>query len=74
MFGSGRNKISRIHVEDCANAYAKVIEQMPLYEKFIIADEMACTNYEFNSYLGTLFYNKKSRKIPGFLLKIFLGK
>jgi nucleoside-diphosphate-sugar epimerase len=74
VFGSGRNKIPRIHVEDCANAYAKVIERIPLYEKFIIADDMACTNYEFNSYLGMLFNNKKPRKIPGFILKMALGK
>ena len=74
VFGNGENKIPRVYVEDCANAYVKVIERMPVYEKYIIADDLACTNYEFNSYLGTLFNNKKPRKIPGFILKIIMGK
>ena len=47
---------------------------MPVYEKYIIADDLACTNYEFHSYLGSLFDNKKPRKIPGFILRLILGK
>jgi nucleoside-diphosphate-sugar epimerase len=47
---------------------------MPVYEKYIIADDLACTNYEFQEYLGSLFNNKKPRKIPGFVLRLILGK
>jgi len=74
VFGKGLNFIPRIHVEDCANAYVKVIDRMPVYEKYIIADDLACTSYAFNSYLGSLFNNNKPKRIPGFVLRILLGK
>jgi nucleoside-diphosphate-sugar epimerase len=74
VFGTGLNRIPRVHVEDCADAYAKIIEKMPVYEKYIIADDLSVTNYEFNEYLGSLFNNKKPKRIPGFVLRLALGK
>lgn len=43
VVGEGDNYQPLVHVKDCAAAYVNVIERMPLGERFIIADDRACT-------------------------------
>jgi len=43
VIGKGDNYQPLVHVKDCATAYFNVIERMPVGERFIIADDQACT-------------------------------
>ena len=52
VVGKGENRIPRIHVEDCAEAYALAIDKLPISESFIIADDTPCTMREFMDYMA----------------------
>lgn len=73
-FGDGSNRIPRIHVDDCAAAYASVISLLPLNNRFILADDYACTMKEFNDYIGQHYGVTKQRKIPTGIFKLIAGK
>jgi nucleoside-diphosphate-sugar epimerase len=74
VIGGGRNYIPRVHVEDCAEAYVKVVEKMPLGEKFIIADDGPCTMREFADVMADCMGIPRPKSIPGFLIRIAMGK
>ncbi len=74
IFGNGRNRIPRIYVDDCAEAYVKVVEKIPVGEKFIIADDYACTTREFDTYLSELLNQPRPKKLPKFLARLIMGK
>jgi nucleoside-diphosphate-sugar epimerase len=74
IFGDGSNYIPRIYVEDCAEAYIKAIEKMPIGEKFIIADDTPCTTKEFNEHLCKLMKKPKPKHLPKFIVKLVMGK
>ena len=52
----------------------KVIEKMPVGEKFIIADDEPVSQKEFTYYMTDLMNIKRPGKIPGFIIKTFIGK
>lgn len=74
IFGNGSNRIPRIYVDDCAEAFVKIIEKKPVGEKYIIADDYACTTLEFNSYLSELLDKPPPGKLPKFLLRMIMGR
>ena len=74
VIGSGDNCIPRIHVEDCAEAYVLVIEEMPLGEKFIIADDWHCTVREFSDLMAENMDIARPKSVPRFLIRLVLGK
>jgi len=74
IFGNGLNRIPRIYVEDCADAYVKVVEKIPVGEKYIIADDYACTTKEFNTYLSELCNQPPPRRLPKILPRLIMGK
>lgn len=50
VIGTGSNHIPRIHVDDCADAYVRVVERLPVLsngDSFIAADDVACTTMQF---------------------------
>jgi len=74
VIGKGKNYIPRVHVEDCAEAYVKVLEKMPLGEKFIIADDVPCTVREFADVMADCLDVRRPKSIPGFLIRTLMGK
>ena len=73
VIGSGENYIPRVYVKDCAEAYAKVLEKMPLGERFIVADDGPCTFREFADFLADCMDAPRPKSVPGFIIRIVLG-
>lgn len=74
VFGDGKNKLPRIHVDDCADAYVSAIEKLPVGEKFIVGDDTPCTVEEFMTYLAGVFNAHKIMHIPKCILRLAMGK
>ena len=74
VVGKGENRIPRIHVEDCAEAYALAIDKLPINESFIIADDTPCTMREFMDYMASCAGMSKPRTIPRIMARIVMGK
>jgi nucleoside-diphosphate-sugar epimerase len=74
VVGTGDNYIPRIHVEDCAEAYVRVLENMPVGERFIIADDGPCTMREFADLTADCMKVSRPKSVPGFVIRIALGK
>jgi 2-alkyl-3-oxoalkanoate reductase len=74
IIGDGENCIPNIHARDAASAIIKAIEKMPIGEKFIIADDAAVTQKDFTIYMADIMNRKKPGHIPGFIIKLILGK
>lgn len=73
IIGSGNNHIPRIHVEDCANGYIQAIRYMPLGEKFILADNDACTVNDFTNYLTDNLHLDRCSHFPTLPVRILKG-
>jgi 2-alkyl-3-oxoalkanoate reductase len=80
IIGDGKNRIPRIHVEDCAAAYALALESLPglpTGEQFIVADDVACTAEAFSAELAAQLGLLPPRHVPGpvrLALRVLLGK
>jgi len=74
ILGKGDNYVPNIHAGDAAKALIKAIEKMPVGEKFIIADDMPVTQEDFTVYMAELMNKKRPGKIPGFIIRLILGK
>jgi nucleoside-diphosphate-sugar epimerase len=74
VIGRGDNHIPRIHVKDCAEAYVRVLEKMPIGEKFIIADDSPCTVREFSDLMAESMNVPEPKSVPGFIIRFVLGK
>jgi 2-alkyl-3-oxoalkanoate reductase len=74
IIGDGENYIPNIHATDAASAIIKAIEKMPLGEKFIIADDTPVTQKDFTTFMAEIMNKKKPGHIPGFIIKLILGK
>ena len=74
IIGKGDNYIPNIHASDAASAIIKAIEKLPVGEKFIIADDTPVTQKDFTEYMAALMNKKRPGHIPGFIVKLILGK
>lgn len=74
VVGKGANRVPRIHVEDCAEAYALAIEKLPINESFIIADDTPVTMREFMEYMASCVGMTKIRTIPRMMARLVMGK
>ena len=76
IFGNGENRIPRIHVNDLVGGYTHIVNQLPIGERFIFADDYSCTTFEFGSYLYEQMHGKPKEpiRIPGGILRLILGK
>ena len=74
VVGKGENRIPRIHVEDCAKAYALAIDKLPINESFIIADDTPVTMREFMEYMASCVGLSKIRTIPRLMARLVMGK
>ena len=74
IVGSGDNYIPRIHVEDCAEAYVRVLEKMPVGERFVIADDGPCTVREFADFMADQMNVPKPKSVPKVIIRAVLGK
>ncbi|MEI6614758.1 MAG: NAD(P)-dependent oxidoreductase [Chrysiogenales bacterium] len=74
IIGKGENFIPNIHASDAAGAIIKAIEKMPVGEKFIIADDTPVTQKDFTIHMAELMNKKRPGHIPGFIIKLILGK
>jgi nucleoside-diphosphate-sugar epimerase len=74
VVGRGDNYIPRIHVDDCAEAYVRVLEKMPVGERFIIADDGPCTVREFADFMADQMHVPRPESIPKFIIRAVLGK
>jgi nucleoside-diphosphate-sugar epimerase len=74
VVGKGENRIPRIHVEDCAEAYVLAIDKLPINESFIIADDTPCTMREFMEYMASCVGMSKIRTIPRLMARLVMGK
>ena len=74
IIGNGENFIPNIYAGDAAMAIMRAIEKMPVGEKFIIADNTPVTQKDFAYHMAAVMNKRKPGKIPGFLIKMFLGK
>ena len=74
VVGKGDNYMPRIHVEDCAEAYALAIDKLPINNSFIVADDTPCTTREFTEFMASCAGMSKPRTIPRILARIVMGK
>ena len=77
IIGDGGNCIPPIHVDDCPAAYAAVFEHLDdlaTGERFIVADDVACSSREFAEHLAELCGAPKPKAAPTFILRLILGK
>jgi len=74
VIGSGKNYIPRIHVEDCAEAYVRVLEKMPIGERFIITDDEPCTQREFAYFMADCMNVPRPKSIPSLIVRIIMGR
>jgi len=74
VIGSGQNYIPRIHVKDCASAYVKALDKLPIGERFIIADDSPCTVREFADFMAECMDVPKPRSVPRFIIRVVVGK
>ncbi len=74
ILGGGKNHLPRIHVNDCADAYVLAIEKLPYGKRFIICDDVNVSVKDFMLYLAKIFDAGKVVKIPGFILRLVIGK
>ncbi len=74
VVGKGDNRIPRIHVEDCAEAYALTIDKLPINNSFIVADDTPCTMREFMDFMASFAGMSKPRTIPRIFARIVMGK
>jgi len=74
ILGGGKNYLPRIHVNDCADAYVLAIEKLPYGKRFIICDDESVCVKDFMLYLAKIFNAGKVVKIPGFILRLVIGK
>ena len=72
--GSGENRMPRVHVEDCAAAYLKVLEKMPVGESFIVADDSQCTTREFMDFMAECAKAPRTKPVPGFVIRLVMGR
>ena len=74
IIGKGENYLPVIHANDAANAIIKSIEKKPFGEKFIIADDTPVKQRDFTNYMADLMDLKRPGNIPGFIIRMALGK
>jgi len=77
IIGDGSNCIPRVHVDDCAAAYAAALERLDdlaTGERFIVADDVTCTQQQFAERLAELCDAPRPKPAPIFILKLVLGK
>jgi len=77
IFGDGSNRIPRVHVQDCAAAYLAALEHLgdlATGERFIVADDLACTSREFADHLADLLRAPRPKPAPELIVKLLLGK
>jgi len=74
IIGKGNNYIPLIHASDAADAILKSMDKKPFREKFIIADDTPVTQRDFTNYFADLLDLKRPGSIPGFIIKMILGK
>jgi 2-alkyl-3-oxoalkanoate reductase len=80
IIGDGKNRIPRVHVDDCAAAYALALEslpRLPTAEQFIVADDVACTTEAFSTELAAQLGLPPPRHVPRpvqLALRVVLGK
>ncbi len=72
--GNGENCIPNIHADDAAEAILKSVEKIPVGEKFIIADDFAVSQTDFNCHIADLLKLEHPKHIPGFIIRMVLGK
>jgi nucleoside-diphosphate-sugar epimerase len=77
ILGDGGNCIPRVHVEDCAAAYAAALEHLDALatgERFIVADDVSCSSREFSERLAELLRAPRPEPAPTFVVKLVLGR
>ena len=74
ILGNGKNHIPRVHVDDCADAFVLAIEKLPVGKRFIISDDCPVTVKDFMHCLAKEFGVNRLIKIPGFIVKLIIGK
>lgn len=74
IIGKGNNYIPNIHADDAARAIIKVIEKLPVGERFIIADDTPVTQQDFAIFMAELMHKKPPGHIPGFIIRLVIGK
>jgi nucleoside-diphosphate-sugar epimerase len=72
--GTGRNMIPRVHVNDAAQGYLKALEQLPMGETFILADDTPCTVREFADYMALCMGVPKPKSVPGLFIRLVIGR
>ncbi|MHA2360476.1 MAG: NAD-dependent epimerase/dehydratase family protein [Candidatus Thorarchaeota archaeon] len=73
IIGNGENRIPRVHVEDCAEVFALAVNNLPVGESFIVADDTPCTMREFTEFMGECMGITKIRTIPKMIARLVLG-
>ena len=73
LYGSGEYWWSVAHVDDVAEAYALAVEQMPVGETFIVADDHPVKFKDFVTYTAELLKVRGPRSIPVWLARMVAG-
>jgi nucleoside-diphosphate-sugar epimerase len=73
IIGKGDNFIPNIHAVDASSAIINSIENLPIGEKIIIADDTPVTQKDFMNHMASLMNQRKPKSMPGFIIKLALG-
>jgi len=73
IIGKGDNFIPNIHAVDASTAIIKSIDNLPIGEKIIIADDTPVTQKDFIIHMARIMNKQQPKTIPGFIIKLALG-
>jgi 2-alkyl-3-oxoalkanoate reductase len=77
VLGDGNNCLPRIHVDDCAAAFVAALEHLDTLatgERFIVADDVACTTRQFAQELCALLQAPNPKSPPSFIVRLVIGR
>jgi nucleoside-diphosphate-sugar epimerase len=72
--GKGDNYFPRVFVDDCVEAYVRVVEKLPVGQRFILADDLPCKMKNFIDYLAECLDVPPPRNMPPIIPRLILGK
>jgi len=73
VVGDGQNIWSFVHVDDVAEAYRLVVEQLPIGRTFTLADDEPVTYNDFANHLADLLGKPHVKHMPRWVARLLMG-
>jgi nucleoside-diphosphate-sugar epimerase len=73
VVGDGQNIWSFVHVDDVADAYRLVVEQLPIGRTFTLADNEPVTYSDFANFLADQLRKPHVKHLPPWVARVLMG-